>query len=77
MMMSTISLRRNEEEEKLIKEYAKAHNISLTALVRSSVLERIEDDIGMDLYQQAMKEHEEQPEDISFEAIAQALDTPL
>lgn len=75
--MSTISLRMNEEEEKLIKEYAKAQNISISELVRSSVLERIEDDIDVTLYQQAMQEHEEQPEDISFEAMAQELDMPL
>jgi len=75
--MSTISLRMNEEEEKLIKEYAKAQNISISELVRSSVLERIEDDIDVALYQQAMQEHEEQPEDISFEAMSRELDMPL
>jgi len=75
--MSTISLRMNEEEEKLIKEYAKAQNISISELVRSSVLERIEDDIDVTLYLQAMQEHEERPEDISFEAMAQELDIPL
>lgn len=75
--MSTISLRMNEEEEKLIKEYAKAQNISISELVRSSVLERIEDDIDVTLYQQAMQEHKEQPKDISFEAMAQEIDMPL
>ena len=36
-MMSTISLRMDEEEEKLIKEYAKAKNITISALFRNAV----------------------------------------
>lgn len=74
MKMSSISLRMNDEEEKLIKEYAKAQNISVSELVRSSVLAKIEDDIDIDLYQQALKEHEAQPEDISFDEMMQELD---
>ena len=46
-MMSTISLRMDEEEEKLIKEYAKAKNITISALFRNAVLEKIEDEIDL------------------------------
>ena len=56
-MMSTISLRMDEEEEKLIKEYAKAKNITISALFRNAVLEKIEDEIDLDLYHVAMKQH--------------------
>lgn len=69
--MSSISLRMNE---KLIKEYAKAQNISVSELVRSSVLAKIEDDIDIDFYQQAMKAHEAKPADISFDEMIQELD---
>ena len=55
-MMSTISLRMDEEEEKLIKEYAKAKNITISALFRNAVLEKIEDEIDLDLYHVAMKQ---------------------
>lgn len=75
--MSSISLRMNEEEEKLIKEYAKAQNISISELVRSSVLAKIEDDIDVGLYRQAMQEHVKQPEDISFEEMMKELDINL
>jgi len=72
--MSSISLRMNEEEEKLIKEYAKSQNMNVSELVRSSVLEKIEDDIDIKFYQQAMKEHKEHPEAISFKEMMQELD---
>ncbi|MGG2295768.1 DUF6290 family protein, partial [Enterococcus faecium] len=38
--MTVISLRIDTQEDKLIKEYAKAKNISVSALIRSSVLEK-------------------------------------
>ena len=65
--MTVISLRLDEQEDKLIKEYAKTKNISVSALIRSSVLEKIEDEIDLGLYNQAMKEHKENPQSISFE----------
>src|SRR5699024_1534076 len=74
MVMSTISLRMNKEEEKLIQEYAKANNVSISELLRSSVLEKIEDEIDLELYQQAMQEHTKHPEDISFEYMVKELD---
>jgi len=72
--MSIISLRMNKEEEKIIKEYAKANNISVSELFRSSVLEKIETDIDVALYQEAMKEHQDAPNDISFDEMVKELD---
>ena len=72
--MSTISLRMNEQEEKLIKEYAKLNNISISELFRSSVLERIANDIDLKLYHQAMAEHRDDPNDISFDEMIKELD---
>ena len=43
--MVTILLRMDEEDEKLIKQYAKAKNITVSALLRNAVLEKIEDEI--------------------------------
>lgn len=74
--MSVISLRMNEQEEKLIKEYAKVNNVSISELFRSSVLEKIENDIDLELYHQAMKEHQNNPNDISFEEMVKELDLP-
>ncbi|MGO4961416.1 type II toxin-antitoxin system RelB family antitoxin [Jeotgalibaca porci] len=71
--MTVISLRLDEQEDKLIKEYAKTKNISVSALIRSSVLEKIEDEIDLGLYNQAMKEHRENPQSISFEDMLKEL----
>lgn len=71
--MTVISLRLDEQEDRLIKEYAKTKNISVSALIRSSVLEKIEDEIDLGLYNQAMKEHRENPQSISFEDMLKEL----
>ena len=57
--MSTISIRLEEKENKLIREYAKMHNISVSELVRKSVLEKIEDEIDLELFDKAFKEIKE------------------
>jgi uncharacterized protein (DUF1778 family) len=74
IIMSTISLRIDEEEEKLIKEYAKAKNITISALFRNAVLEKIEDEIDLELYHAAMKQHKENPQVLSFEEMMEELD---
>lgn len=48
--MATISLRVNADDEKIIKEYAKSKNISVSALLRDAVFEKIEDEIDLNLY---------------------------
>lgn len=71
--MAVISLRIDSEEIKLIKEYAKAKNISVSALIRNSVLEKIEDEIDLGLYNEAMKEYNKNPQSISFEDMLEEL----
>ena len=71
--MATISLRIDSQEEKLIKEYAKSKNITVSALFRNSVLEKIEDDIDLGLYLQAMKEHKEHSQSSSCEDMLKEL----
>lgn len=71
--MAVISLRIDSEEDKLIKEYAKAKNISVSALIRNSVLEKIEDEIDLGLYNEAMKEYNKNPQSISFEDMLEEL----
>ena len=51
-----ISVRLNEEDSKLIKVYAQMHNISLSDLIRNSVLEKIEDEYDLECYQKAIEE---------------------
>ncbi|MCA9766387.1 MAG: CopG family transcriptional regulator [Carnobacterium sp.] len=65
--MTVLSLRIDSQEEKPLKEYAKSKNITVSALFRNFVLEKIEDDIDLDLCHQSMKEHKEYPQSNSFE----------
>ncbi|GAB2497445.1 hypothetical protein GCM10008929_18040 [Alkalibacterium psychrotolerans] len=71
--MAAISLRIDPEDEKVIKEYAKSKNISVSALFRNSVLAKIEDDIDLNLYKQAMQDYEENPESLSFDEMLKEL----
>lgn len=65
--MNIITLRTNDNYNKFVRDYAKANNITISDLIRDSFLERIEDDIDLKLYNQAMKNHKENPQDISFD----------
>lgn len=71
--MNSIILRINDDENRLIRSYAKANNISISELMRQSVLEKIEDEIDLKIYNQAMKEHKENPQDISFDEMMNEL----
>ena len=53
--MSTITVRLNEEEQKVFNEYAKLHGIPLSTLFKQSLEEKIEDEIDMKI----IKEYEE------------------
>ena len=72
--MGTISLRMDKEDEKLIKEYAKTKNITVSSLFRNAVLEKIEDEIDMDLYHIAMKQHIANPQVVSFDEMMKEID---
>jgi len=65
--MKLITIRINENDNNLIRNYAKDKNISISELMRQAVLEKIENEIELDLYNQAMKENKENPQDISFD----------
>ena len=57
----TISLRLAEEDAKLFKSFASLHGISVSELVRQAVLERIEDEYDLQLFDEAMKKHRQNP----------------
>lgn len=66
IIMNIITVRINDDDNKLVRDYAQAKNITISDLIRDSVLEKIEDEIDVKLYNQAMKDHSENPQDISF-----------
>ena len=52
-----ISLRLNDEDMMLIKNYAALHNISVSELLRQAVLEKIEDEYDLQCYEKAIESY--------------------
>ncbi|MBR3132703.1 MAG: ribbon-helix-helix protein, CopG family [Clostridia bacterium] len=70
----TVSVRLNEEDEKIIKAYAELNNISLSELIRKAVIEKIEDEFDLELYNKAKKEYEKNPKTYSHEEVRKMLE---
>ncbi len=70
----TISLRLSNEDTQLIKTYADMNGISVSELVRRSVLERIEDEFDLKAYNSAMEEYKKNPVTYSHEEVAKMID---
>ena len=49
-MMATISLRVPEEELAIFKDYARIHNMSLSSVIRNTMMERIENEYDMKVF---------------------------
>lgn len=70
----TISLRLNDTDSKLIKAYADMNGLTVSELVRKSVLERIEDEFDLKAYEEAIAEYRANPVTYSLEDVAKELD---
>ena len=68
-----ISVRLNEEDTKLIKTYAEINNISLSDLIRTAVLEKIEDEYDLECYKKAVEEYEKNPKTYTMQEIKEEL----
>ena len=69
----TISLRLSDEDAKLIKDYAKINNMSVSDLIRKAVIEKIEDEIDLDAYNKAIKEFKKNPKTYTLDEIEKEL----
>lgn len=65
----TISLRLNETDSELFKKYAEMHGITMSELIRQSVIERIEDEYDLKAYEKAMAEFKKNPITYSHEEV--------
>ena len=72
--MTTISLRLNDADSMLIKKYAEMNGISISDLVRQSVIEHIEDEMDLKAYEKAIAEFYENPVTYTHEEVAKMLD---
>ena len=68
-----IPIELSKEDAALFASYAEAHAMSISELVRQSVLERIEDEFDLQAYTAAMAEHRANPITYSLEEVERAL----
>ena len=69
----TISLRLSDEESLCFKKYAELKGLSVSELIRQSVLDRIEDEYDLTAYKKAILEHQEDPTTYSHAQVRQML----
>lgn len=69
----SVSVRLTKEEKELIKKYAKLNNISVSQLIRDSVMEKIEDEYDLEAYEKAYKKFLEDPETYTYEEVGKNL----
>lgn len=70
----TISLRLNEADSMLFKKYAELHGISVSELLRRSVIEHIEEEYDLQAYEEAIAEYHENPITYSLDEVEKELD---
>lgn len=63
----TISFRLNAQEAQLITNYAKLKKQSVSEIMRTAIIEKIEDEIDLMAYEEAMAEHLSNPQTYSFD----------
>ena len=68
-----ISVRLKAEEEALIRSFAKMHGISVSELIRKSVMARIEEAYDLKILRKALEEHEKDPVTYSHEEVRKML----
>lgn len=69
----TISLRLSEEDSLLIKKYAEINSLSVSELIRQSVMERIEAEYDLEMCNKAMEEYKSNPVTYSLDEVEREL----
>ena len=70
--MPIISVRVNQEDDKLIRNYAKLHNLELSRFMRDLAIEHIEDEFDAKMAQEVL-ENLKEDDLITFEDLAKEL----
>lgn len=70
----TISLRLSEKDAMLFKRYAELKNLTMTELVRQSVMEHIEDELDLQAYEEAMVEYKANPVTYTHDEVREMLE---
>lgn len=57
--MVTISLRVDDRDNKLIRDYAKLKKMAVSDLMRNAIIEKIEDEVDLDAFDRAFADMEQ------------------
>ena len=68
-----VSVRLNEADATLFRKFAELNGISMSELIRQSVMEHIEDDYDMKCYKKAMQEYQANPETFTLDEVEKEL----
>ena len=69
----TISLRLSEEDSLLIKKYAEINSLSVSELIRQSVMEKIENEYDLEMFSKALAEYKENSVTYSLDEVEREL----
>lgn len=69
----SVSIRINDKELELIKKYADLNGTTVSDVMRNAILEKIEDEFDIFLYDKAYKDYEENPKTYSLEETSELL----
>ncbi len=69
----TISLRLNDQEMLLIKKYAQLNQLSVSELIRQAVIEKIEDEYDLEVFQKSLEEYQKDPVTYSLDEVEREL----
>ncbi|OQC01146.1 MAG: Ribbon-helix-helix protein, copG family [Firmicutes bacterium ADurb.Bin099] len=70
----TISIRLNDADAQLIRKYAEMKGMSISELVRQSVIERIEDEFDLKVYEAALAEYKANPVTYTLDEVEKELE---
>lgn len=69
----TISLRLNDEDTQLIKKYAELNGISVSDLIRQTVLDKIESEYDLELFSKALENYIKNPVTYTLDEVEREL----
>ena len=69
----TISLRLNDADTMLIKKYAEMNGMSVSDLIRQSVIERIENEFDLSAYERALAAYRADPVTYTLDEVEKEL----
>lgn len=72
--MTTISLRLEDTDAQLIKEYAGMKKMTVSELIRQTVLERIEEEFDLHAYKKAAETFQTDPSTYTHEEVGRLLE---